>query len=237
VGNDIMPIFTPRIDEMKTIVIYTYINNGDPMPAQPFNAAIWKAKGFDFTCFVTKKGDMPDFDGVWHIEELPISWDDARLNAVLPKLNPQSVLEDYDYSIWIDSNVEITSDKFYQNCKELQNREVMYAGLKHKSIHSVYSYAWKIYRQGLEPFSIVNKALWFLIGKFVLPTGFQDTSVMFRAHEKDEVLEFDRWWWECLLTRAGGHYDRLMHQFAMKDTPSLKWEYLSPEGLQVPNKK
>ncbi|MCQ2146222.1 MAG: DUF616 domain-containing protein [Bacteroidales bacterium] len=217
---------------MRTIAIYTYINEGDPMPAQPYNAEYWKVKGFDFICFVTKKGDLPDFHGVWHIEELPISWGDARLNAVLPKLNPQSVL-DYEYSLWIDSRVKITGDSIYEHCKELQSREVMYAGLKHKSIRSVYTYAWKVYKQGLEPFKVVYKAMSFLIGKGILPGGFQDTSVMFRSHEKDEVLEFDRWWWECLLTHGGSHYDMLMHLFAMKDTPSLKCEYLNPAGLEM----
>lgn len=56
---------------------------------------------------------------------------------------------------------------------------------------------------------------------------------MFRAHENEAVLEFDRWWWECLLLRAGSHYDQLMHIFALIDTPSLKWEHMSSEGLSL----
>ncbi len=210
------------------------MKEGSRMPAQPHNAAMWKAKGFDFICFVTKKGDMPDFDGVWYIEQLPISWADSRLNAEIPKLNPQSVLDEYEYSVWIDSDVTITSDSFYEQCKALQARGVLYAGLKHKSIRSVYSYAWGLYRQGLEPFSVVRKAVSFLLGKGHLRgAGFHDTSVMFRCHENDAVLEFDRWWWECLLTHGGSHYDQLMHSFALKDTPSLKWEYMSSAGISL----
>lgn len=215
---------------MGTIAIYTFVKEGEPMPAQPHNAAQWKANGFDFICFVRKKGDRPDFCGAWYIDELPISWDDERLNAVIPKVNPQSVLEGYEHSLWIDSDVVIKDDTIYEQCKELQRRGVVYADLRHKDLRSVYSYAWKVWRKGLEPFEVVCKAVAFLVRNGVRSgDGFHDTSVMFRAHEDEAVLEFDRWWWECLLTHAGSHYDQLMHIFALKDTPSLKWEYLSVE--------
>lgn len=218
---------------MGTIAIYTFMQEGGPMPAQPHNAAAWKAKGFDFICFVTKKGDMPDFYGAWYIDELPISWPDQRLNAVIPKVNPQSVLEGYEYSLWIDPGVSITGDDLYERCKEMQERGVVYADLRHPSIRSVYGYAWKVWRQGLEPAGLICKTVAFLVKKGVRPgDGFHDTSVMLRAHEDEAVLEMDRWWWECLLTHAGGHYDRLVHIFALKDTPSLKWEYLSSEGTE-----
>lgn len=219
---------------MRTIAIYTFKREGEPMPAQPYNALYWKARGFDFICFVTRKGDLPDFDGVWYIEELPISWKDEGLNAVIPKINPQSVLEGYDYSLWLDSSVAITSDAIYEHCKQLQDRGVLYAGIKHRTIHSVYSYAWKVWREGKEPFKVVRKAVGFLVRKGLLPAaGFHDTSVMFRCHENEAVLEFDRWWWECLLTRAGSHYDQLMHIFALVDTPSLKWGYMDTSGLDI----
>lgn len=203
------------------------------MPPQPFNAEKWKAKGFDFICFVTHKGDMPDFCGVWYIEELPVSWADERLNAVMPKLNPQSVLDGYDYSVWLDSDIAIVSDDFYLQCKELQSRGLLYASVKDEKIRSVYDYAKSIRKDGLESFKTVFKAVSFLFLKGVRRRdGFHDTSVLFRKHEDDAVLEFDRWWWECLLVRAGGHYDRLMHVFALKDTPSLKWELVTWKGLQ-----
>lgn len=218
---------------MKTIAIYTYVQEGGQMPAQPHNAAYWKSRGFDFICFVRKKGGMADFHGAWFIDELPISWDDPLLNAAIPKVNPQSVLDEgYEYSLWVDPSVKITSDILYENCKHMQEKGVLYAGIKHRSIHSAYSYAWKLWRGGKEPFKVLSKAVSFLLGKGVLPwAGFHDTSVMFRAHEDKAVLEFDRWWWECLLERGGSHYDQLMHMFALKDTPSLKWELMSPEGL------
>lgn len=219
---------------MGKIAVYTFMQEGGQMPAQPYNASVWKAKGFDFICFVTKKGDMPDYCGAWYIDELPISWEDRLLNAVIPKINPQSVLEDYEYSLWLDGDVAITGDAIYEHCLEMQQRGVVYADLEHTSIRSVYSYAWKVWRQGLEPFKVVWNAVSFLISKGILPgAGFHDTSVMFRAHENEAVLEFDRWWWECLLLRAGSHYDQLMHIFALIDTPSLKWEHMSSEGLSL----
>lgn len=218
---------------MSTIAVYTFMQEGGKMPAQPHNALKWKAQGFDFICFVTKKADMPDFVGAWYIDELPISWEDRRLNAVIPKINPQSVLEGYSYSLWIDSDVEITDDSFYEQCKEMQGRGVLYADLKSTGVRSVYSYAWSVWRKGLEPFGLVAKACWFLLKKGVgLNYGFHDTSVMLRAHEEEKVLEFDRWWWECLLTHAGSHYDPLMHIFALKDTPGLQWEHLKADGIR-----
>lgn len=211
------------------------MSEGGQMPAQPHNAEVWKTRGFDFICFVTRKGDMPDFHGAWFIEELPISWGDPLLNAELPKLNPQSVLEGYEYSVWIDEGTTINGDSFYENCKELQRKGTVYAHADSRSCNSVYTYAWKLWRSGLEPFSVIRKALAFLAGNGLFPwSGFHDTSVLFRAHENEAVLEFDRWWWECLLTRAGGHYDRLMHLFALNDTPSLKWETMKSDSVRLP---
>lgn len=219
---------------MKTIAIYTFIEEGGQLPPQPYNASAWKAGGFDFICFVTRKGDMPDYHGAWYIDELPISWDDPRMNAVLPKLNPQSVLDGYEYSVWIDPGVIIESDSFYERCKEMQRTGVKYAVLRHSTIHSVYGYAWRLWRDGLEPAGVLLKAAWFLLRKGIGPfAGFHDTAVMLRAHSDADVLDFDRWWWECLLTRGGSHYDRLMHDFALKDTPALKSVILSPEGLII----
>ena len=215
---------------MKTIAIYTYRKEGEPMPAEPHDAARWKAAGFDFICFVTKKSDLPDFLGSWYLEELPVSWADARLNAVLPKLNPQSVLEEfYEYSLWLDPGVAITGDGIYRQCKELQESGVVYADLKRSSVGNVWSYAFRIWKDGLEPFPVIRKALGYLLGKGIGPwSGYHDTAILFRKHDDETVLAMDRWWWECLLERAGGHYEQLMHIFALKDTPSLKWEYLDP---------
>jgi len=44
---------------MGKIAVYTFMQDGGAVPAQPYNAAAWKEKGFDFICFVRKKGDMP----------------------------------------------------------------------------------------------------------------------------------------------------------------------------------
>lgn len=218
---------------MRTIAVYTYMREGGQVPPEPYNAAYWKSRGFDFICFVTKKGDMPDYIGSWYLDELPVSWDDARLNAVLPKLNPQSVLEEfYEYSVWLDSNVAITGDAFYEQCKALQESGAVYADLGKGSFRNVYSYAYKVWKEGLEPSATVRKTVFFLLGKGMGPwSGYHDTEVLFRKHEDEAVLEFDRWWWECLQERAGGHCEQLMHIFALKDTPSLKAVVFSREGL------
>lgn len=209
---------------MKTIAVYTFMQEGGPVPAEPCNASAWKAKGFDFICFVTKKGDLPDFIGSWYIDELPVSWGDVRINAVLPKLNPQSVLEEfYEFSVWVDPDVAISDDRFYERCRELRDSGAVYADLRRASFRSVYSYAYRLWKDGLEPLPVVRKAVLFLLKNGIGPwAGFHDTAILFRKHEDEAVLAFDRWWWECLLERAGGHYDRLMHIFALKDTPSLK---------------
>lgn len=212
---------------MKTIAVYTYMQEDAPAPAQPHNAAVWKSRGFDFICFVRKKGDLPDFMGAWYVDELPISWEDERLNAAMPKLNPQSVLEEfYEFSVWVDPDTVISDDGFYERCKALQESGAVYADLRSTSFRSVYSYAYRIWKDGLEPSETVRKAVFFLLKNGIGPwAGFHDTAVLFRKHEDEAVLAFDRWWWECLVDRAGGHYDRLMHIFALKDTPSLTIEF------------
>lgn len=216
------------------IVIYTCRTDGETALYQPFAAEKWQKEGFEFICFLSHKGSNPDRIGAWKIEELPISWNDDVLNMNMPKLNPQSVLEECEYSVWIDSNVRITDDSFYEICMRLAEKDTLYAGLRHKSCDCAYEEARRLWDNRYEEIGTLLKTVKFLSGKKLRKhAGLQNTAVIFRKHEDEAVLEFDRWWWECLVTKAAGHFDLLLHTFCLIDTPSLKWEYLDYEGFEI----
>lgn len=209
------------------IAVYTAVIGSYDSLNQPFEPA----EGFDFICFVPKGMKTQERIGSWRIEELPVSWPDNTLTARFPKLNPQTVLEGYDWSLWIDGNVAIADASVYSICRELQAGNVRYAGIRHPYRDCTYDEAVSILKNGREKLCVVLRAVRFLRkNAFPAHAGLQETNVLFRKHNDAAVLEFDRWWWECLLRYAAGHRDQLMHSFCLSDTRSLDWTSFLPDG-------
>lgn len=215
----------------QKIIIYTSITGSYDTLLQPSV----KPDDFDFVCFVAKGGKTADYQGVWRIEEIPYPWDDMVLLSRSQKMNPHSVLPpEYEYSLWIDGNIGITGPQIYDVCRELRDRDVHYAGVCHPFRDCVYEEMSNVLRDRRESLWQLLRVVNFLRRNH-LPrhAGLMENNVIFRRHNAPEVVEFDRWWWECFLKFP--RRDQLTHTFAMVDTPSLKAEYIFPKGTTARN--
>ena len=217
----------------EKIIIYTSITGGyDPLQ-QPF--PVPEGMDIEFLCFVRKGTKTTEYDGLWRIEEIPFDWDDQMLLSRYPKMNPQSALpEDCNWSLWIDGNVQITGPEIYRRCIELQEAGVRYAGVSHPDTDCVYEEAIRCMERRKEKFIPLMRLVHFL-RKNGLPehSGVMENNLIFRKHNDPDVVEFDRWWWECFLKYP--KRDQMTHSFCMLDTPSLQCGYIFPEGVSTKN--
>ncbi len=216
---------------MGRILIYTAITGGYDGLKQPF----CPPDDFDFLCFVSKGTKKSEYDGVWRIEEIPYEWDDNILLSRAEKMNPHTTLpEGYDYSLWMDGNIEITDSSLYDICRDLASRDVKYAGVCHPYRDCVFDEMEYVLRDRRESLWNLLCIVTFL-RRHHMPehVGLMENNIIFRKHCDEAVVEFDRWWWECFLKFP--RRDQMVHSFAMYDTPSLSYEYIFPKGVSARN--
>lgn len=215
----------------KRILIYTAITGGYDALLQPCQPP----EGFDFLCFVSRGMKHSEYEGVWRIEEIPYEWDDMTLLARSQKLNPHTVLpEAYDYSLWVDGNILIKDSSLYDICRDLADRDVHFAGIRHPFRDCVYEEMEAVLRNRRESLWKVLRLATFLCSKRVpRHAGLMETNIIFRRHNDPVVVEFDRWWWECLIKFS--NRDQLTQTFALKDTEGMSVNYIFPEGVSSRN--
>lgn len=214
-----------------TIHIYTSIIGGYDQLIQP----VLPAEGFDFTCFVRKGSGLPERIGAWAIVELPFAWEDPVLLSRCPKMNPQTLLpEDSSWSVWMDGNIGITGQGFYDICRRMQSDDVKYAGIRHPDNDCAYVEAERCLKDRRETLRSLLRTVRFLRSNaYPEHAGMMENNIIFRKHNDPEVVAFDQWWWECFVNYA--HRDQLLHGFALQDTPGLEVRYLFPEGVCARN--
>jgi len=216
---------------MKKIAVYSCISAGYDSIQQPCSAP----SDFSFILFVPKGCRKKDREGAWQIQELPVDWDNPIILSRFPKMCPHSLLEDYDYSLWLDGNVGIAGDGIFEKCREMASRGVRYAGIRHPERDCVYEECDKVLKCNREKLGRLLHIVGFLSRNgLARHSGLMENNVIFRKHNSPDVIEFDRLWWEMFLAHSPRR-DQLVHTMCLSAVPSLEIEYLLPEGVSVRN--
>ena len=106
-------------------VIYTCLTGAYDELLQPLSID----DSFDYICFSNDIKD--DRIGVWQIRPIPFYCkDNARLSRYV-KILPYKVLEEYDWSLWIDANIQISDKKIYEILKERIMEEMIVCQVNH----------------------------------------------------------------------------------------------------------
>lgn len=216
---------------MEKIIVYTCITGGYDELTQPCAAPA----DFEFICFVRQGEKTKESEGVWRFEELPFNWKDDVLLSRSVKLNPQSFLpEDSDWSLWIDGNVRIADESIFELCRNLRDADIKYAGIRHPFTDCPYEEALTCLRNRRERLWKLLRLV-YVLRKNNVPehSGMMENNIIFRKHNDEAVMAFDRWWWECMVKYT--HRDQLVHTMCLLDTPELRTDYLFPEGVTARN--
>jgi len=216
---------------MKKFVVYTCICGGYDALQQPYMVP----DDFDFILFVPKGIKKSESTGAWKIEELPVSWESPITTSRFPKMCPHSLLEDYEYSLWIDGNIGIASEDVYDKCRELAKRGVQYAGLCHPERDCVYEECEMVLKGCRENLHNLLHVVKFLTSNGLeRHEGLMENGVIFRRHNDEAVVAFDRYWWEMFLKHSPKR-DQLVHTLCLKETPAMTYEYFLPKGESMRN--
>jgi len=199
---------------MKKVIYTTIIGKYDILEEPSFIP-----KGYDFICFTDQKINKPN--SIWKIRQvLPLYKDNTR-TARKYKILPHRFLPEYDISIWTDGNELVVGDINKLQEKYLKDKNM--AIYNHMSCWDkrdcVYEEAKAIFNLGnqnnnwKDDPSIITKQMERYVNEQYPPNnGLIVSGVMFRKHNKKDVINCMETWWTEL--KYGSRRDQLSFNYA-----------------------
>ena len=181
---------------MNNVVVYTSVTGGyDKLPQYEV-----LDPDFDYICF---SNDFPPGSqiGQWKIRPIPAKSRNLTRLSRYVKLNPHKVLQEYEYSLWIDSNILITSGSVYRDInKRIAERDKWY-GIVHPLRDCIYEEAEICIEMGKSGYIRTKKQIQFLKNNhYPFHFGLFENNMILRKHNDSQVINIDEEWW-CLFCK------------------------------------
>lgn len=225
---------------MNRKVIFTCLTGGYDRLEQP----VAVAPDWDYVCFTDTDGQ----DGVWQLRKIPFDSPDPVVRSRFPKILPDKVLPEYDYSVYMDANLCITGEEFYGFADKCIATGISFAQVQHPDRDCVYEELRYCYLKD----KIDTKTAFRLYRKWNdegLPrhAGLYENNLIFRRHKITEARALDEAWWHafsagvqrdqlCLqpiFLRHGIHPNLLLGEgLNARNVPYLKYTLHPPTGKE-----
>lgn len=194
---------------MRKIAIYTANVGHYDLLRQPYFPCRYNEE-FDFICFSNISGRS--HVGIWEIRKLDFHDDDNTRIARYVKLHPHVLLKDYDFTIWIDSNIEVIGTTLYERGLELVYKDVLISSLKHPFWNCAYKDGYNCVLNSKDRFTLIRKHLDFLKSEgYPQNNGLFETQILFRRNSSDVVQAINEDWW------------RIMCKYSKRDQLSINY--------------
>lgn len=151
---------------------------------------------FDYVLF---SNDFEESNiGIWQVRkiECDLGKDNKRLSRY-PKLHPETLLSDYEASLYIDANLSIFNSWVYDRFVELYNNKVVYSGIKliESGRDCIYDHAFDMSIAGVvHDYDAIVQCHELYKRGFPRHYGLNENNVIFRLHTP-EMKETDEEWW------------------------------------------
>ena len=200
-----------------------------------------KLDGYDFVCFT----DNPNFKSdIWDVRLVKPFYDDGARNAKRYKLMPHVFLKEYDISVWIDIEVKITKDidNFVEEMLKENNLAILNHELCGRTVSGnlnvrkcVYEEAkfiqWlgdsnpkKKYKDNMD--IIHSQVDRYRKEGYPENNGLARTTVVFRRHNEEDVIEHTKLWWEEM--KYGSRRDQISFNYSVWKV-NLKLSYIQED--------
>jgi len=155
-------------------------------------------ENWDYICF---SNDLKkEKNSIWRIEPIPYKhWDNLILSRYV-KIVPHRVLNEYDYSLWIDANIEIQDDFVFKRLNELIEQQFILSLIPHPHRDCIYKEAQICIENGLDRKKIIEKQVAFLKDeKYPENNGLFENGLIFRRHNDPKISSLGEEWWNLYL--------------------------------------
>ena len=198
----------------KSFVIYTSIVGGYDELLQPMVVD----ERFDYILF----SDTPIANpGVWELRPIPYLTNEQWLRARYPRLNLETLLSKYEASLYIDGNIQITSQYVYDRCIELYQQGVEWAGINHQGRTGTYNEINAIIGLGwVHDYEVIDWYQYMRKEQFLDKKGLLETNIIFRRHTDNVAKVNAIWWWS--LEKYAFRRDQFSLMYAIWKVPEIK---------------
>lgn len=179
--------------DMKRFAIYTAIVGNYDGIQQP----IITDDRFDYILFSNDAKETSV--GVWQVRPINYDNDDKIKIARWVKTHPEQLLEAYEFSVWMDANIQIKTDYIYKRTVELFDKKDLISTVIHPIRNCIYKEMFVVYDLGLETENtLLNWAKVLHRNEYPHNNGLHETNIMYRIHSQSVVEKLDGFWWRCI---------------------------------------
>ena len=177
-------IYTCITNRYDNLFVHTYINND-----------------WDYICFTDDKYLIDaKMYGNWIIKPLYNygingNLDNTRINR-WHKLHPHVILEDYDYSLYVDANIDIKTSYIFECVDKVRGKNIDLSIPPHFERDCIYDEAKVIIQDKIDNEDIVRKQIK-LFRKEGFPEhyGLAENSIIYRNHNNNRIISIMEEWW------------------------------------------
>lgn len=169
--------------------------------------------------------------GVWQVRRIDYSNLSNTRVARYVKTHPESLLPEYEASLWLDANICIAGKGIYDRFVELFENGTLVASVKHLAYDCVYNEMFSVLDFRYESEEVIVKWGHELRKRgFPRHVGLYETGLLYRRHSNEVVKNFDALWWRYI--DAYSKRDQLSFTVALCEE-NLMCECYLPEGKTV----
>lgn len=179
---------------MNNRVVYTCITGDYDNIRQPLTIY----KDYDYICFsdAIKEKQV----GIWQIKTIPYQNKDNTMIARYVKHNPHIVIPEYEYSVWIDSNVRILDNYLETRVELMIANGSKIAHIVHPYRNCIYNEAACCLKNVRDNFDSVYRLIKFIRSDgFPHNYGLSETNIIYRKHNDSLVKNLSQKWWYMIL--------------------------------------
>ena len=186
---------------------------------------------FDYILF--SNDIKEDRVGVWQVRPIPYHNEDNTRICRYVKTHPEELLPEYDFSVWMDSNIRIVTSYVYERSLDLYTNNVLVATVWHTARQCIYDEAFEVmaYRVEYERI-VINWCQRLRKENYPQNNGLGETGLMYRAHSNPKVLHLDKMWWDCI--NEYSKRDQLSFDYVIWKL-GIVYEFFLPKTVNVLN--
>lgn len=185
-----------------------------------------------FDYFVFSDTIEKDRVGVWKVIKIPSSINKS-VTSRLPKILPHKYLRDYEYSLYIDSNLEIADRSFYDLIIKKMNLNILFSLIKHPYRTKTLDELKQCFIEGKVSLAEYRKEKDVCKRNDMTGDGvLYENGILLRKHNDNEVVKIDEEWWNNYCQHVKRDQLWLCPVF---NKYKFKPDLLFPEGISVRN--
>lgn len=175
----------------KQYVIYTCLTGSYDNLAQPLSID----DGCDYICF--SNDIKEEHVGVWMIKPIPFTCNDKMRLSRYVKLLPHTALGNYEYSLYIDANIQIVSKEFYNIIYSRMSEGYPIYQVPHPHYDCIYDDIRKAYMGRRVSLKEAKRQLDHLLYEgFPQHYGLYENGLILRKHNEEQIIKISEKWWD-----------------------------------------